>query len=82
MVAVKEILNDPKSYGFIFDKHDLYITEPTKTVTVDTVISNIALFSKNMGTNYKTLKIHNPWLRENKLNNASRKLYEIKIPLD
>jgi hypothetical protein len=82
MVAVKEILNDPKSYGFIFDKHDLYITEPTRTVTVDTVISNIALFSKNMGTNYKTLKIHNPWLRENKLNNASRKLYEIKIPLD
>ena len=26
------------------------------------------------------LKLHNPWLRENKLNNSSGKLYEIKIP--
>ncbi len=28
------------------------------------------------------LKLHNPWLRENNLNNASKKLYEIKIPKD
>ena len=31
--------------------------------------------------NYKELKIHNPWLRENKLNNKSRKVYKIKIPI-
>jgi len=82
IVAVKEILNNPKSYGFIFDNEDLYVLEPTKTIKVDTVITDIALFSKNLGINYKIMKIHNPWLRENKLNNSSRKLYEIKIPLD
>lgn len=82
MIALKEILSNPKKYGFEFDNEDLYNYEATRTVKVDTVITDIALFSKNMGINYKTLKLYNPWLRENKLNNASRKLYEIKIPLE
>ena len=82
IVAVKEILSNPRSYGFIFDEDDLYVLEPTKTIEVDSMITDIALFSKNLGINYKVMKIHNPWLRENKLNNASKKMYEIKIPLD
>ncbi|SNR75173.1 Transglycosylase SLT domain-containing protein [Lutibacter agarilyticus] len=81
MVAMKEILSNPTKYGFIFENNDLYNFEATKTVKVDTVITDIARFSKDMGINYKTLKLHNPWLRENKLNNASRRAYEIKIPL-
>lgn len=82
MLAIKEILSNPTKYGFIFDKEDLYNLKATKTVKVDSVITNIAKFSKDMGINYKTLKLHNPWLRENKLNNASRKPYAIKIPLE
>jgi len=81
IVAVKEIMSQPKNYGFKFDHEDLYKLEKTKTVKVDTVINDIALFAQNFNTNYKELKIHNPWLRENKLNNASRKMYEIKVPL-
>ena len=82
IVAVKEILSDPRKYGFIVEEDQLYYLEPTKTVKVDTVITDIARFSKDFGINYKVLKLHNPWLRENKLNNASRKMYEIKIALD
>lgn len=81
MVAVKEILTHPKKYGFVFEKSDLYNLEPTQTIKVDTVITNIALFSKKLGINYKTLKLYNPWLRENKLNNKTRKEYRIKIPI-
>jgi hypothetical protein len=81
IVAVKEILNNPKKYGFIFEKDDLYTLEKTKTLKVDTVISDLAIFAKNQDINYKLLKLHNPWLRENKLNNRSRKMYEIKIPI-
>ena len=80
IVAAKEILSHPKKYGFIFDEEDLYQLTPTYIVEVDTVITNIALFAKKFNTNYKELKLHNPWLRENKLNNKTRKLYEIKIP--
>lgn len=80
MVALKEILSNPQKYGFVFETEDLYKLEQTKTIKVDTAITNIAQFSKNLGINYKVLKIHNPWLRENNLNNKSRKLYELKIP--
>jgi len=81
IIALKEVLSNPKAYGFIFDKNDLYTLPKTRTVQVDTVITNIANFAKSFGTNYKELKLHNPWLQENKLNNKSRKLYEIKIPV-
>ena len=81
IIALKEVLTNPKAYGFIFDQNDLYTLPKTRIVKVDTVITNIANFAKKFGTNYKELKLHNPWLRENKLNNASRKLYEIKIPV-
>lgn len=80
IVAAKEILSHPEKYGFEFDKDDLYKIGPTYTVKVDTAITNIAGFAKKFGTNYKELKLYNPWLRENKLNNKSRRLYEIKIP--
>ena len=80
IVAAKEILSNPEKYGFQFDKDDLYELGPTYVVQVDTAITNIADFAKKFDTNYKELKMYNPWLRENKLNNKSRKLYEIKIP--
>ena len=80
ILALKEVLTNPKKYGFEFDNKDLYKMTKYKVVAVDTVISNIASFAKGFGTNYKELKLLNPWLRENKLNNASRKLYHIKIP--
>lgn len=80
IVAAKEILSNPEKYGFVFDQDDLYELSPTYTVKVDTAITNIADFAQKFGTNYKELKMYNPWLRENKLNNKTRRLYEIKIP--
>lgn len=80
ILALKEIISNPAKYGFIFDKEDLYTIEETRTVKVDTVIKDLALFANNFGMNYKELKIHNPWLRENRLNNRSRRLYDIKVP--
>jgi len=81
IIALKEVLSHPKKYGFIFDQNDLYTLQKTRTVKVDTIITNIALFAKKFNTNYKELKLHNPWLRQNKLNNKSQKMYEIKIPV-
>jgi hypothetical protein len=81
IIALKEIISNPKKYGFVFDQEDLYTLSKTRTVKVDTAITNIASFAKGYGLNYKELKLYNSWLRENKLNNKSRKLYEIKIPI-
>ncbi|MFK7750334.1 MAG: lytic transglycosylase domain-containing protein [Kordia sp.] len=80
VVALKEIFTNAKKYGFNFNEKHLYTHIPTYKVEVDTAVTNFASFAKEFGINYKILKIHNPWLRENKLNNKSRKKYMISIP--
>jgi membrane-bound lytic murein transglycosylase D len=80
ILAVKEIMSHPERYGFIFEDSDLYQPVPVKKIGWDVPIANIAEFAKEKGVNYKVLKIHNPWLIENHLNNKSRKYYEIELP--
>jgi hypothetical protein len=80
ILAVKEIMSNPQRYGFIYDEEDLYQPIPIKKIGLDTAITNIAKFAKAQSVNYKIIKIHNPWLIQNHLNNKSRKYYEIEIP--
>lgn len=80
IIALKEILTNPKKYGFNYRTEDLYTAVPTYKVEVDTAVTDFVKFAERFGINYKILKIHNPWLREPKLNNSSRKKYYIEIP--
>ncbi len=80
IVALKEILNNPDKYGFNFRYKDLYNNIPTFKVEVDTAVTDFVEFADRFGINYKILKLHNPWLREQHLNNKSRKKYFIEIP--
>ena len=80
ILAVKEIMSNPQRYGFVFEEKDLYQPIPVRKIGLDTPIANIAEFAKENEINYKLLKIHNPWLIQNHLNNRSRKYYEIAIP--
>jgi len=80
IVALKEILNHPKKYGFNFAETDLYAPIPTTKIQLDTAVTDFVQFARKLGLNYKQLKIHNPWLREGFLNNKSRKLYTLEIP--
>ncbi|MFB9055725.1 lytic transglycosylase domain-containing protein [Mariniflexile ostreae] len=80
IVALKEILSNPDTYGFNFREKDLYSDVPTYTVSLDTAVTDFSKFAQNFGINYKILKIHNPWLREPHLINKSRKKYDISIP--
>ena len=80
IVALKEIMNNPKTYGFNFEALDLYSNVPTYNVTLDKEVTNFTAFAQDYGINYKILKIHNPWLRETRLNNKSGKKYILEIP--
>jgi len=82
ILAIKEIIENPVKYGFIFDKIDLYNEIPVRNISVDTPIVSLSKFAKQFKINYKILKIHNSWLRQNHLNNRSRKKYNIEIPLE
>jgi hypothetical protein len=82
ILALKEIMKNPNLYGFSIYQSDLYAPIPTKKVEVDSTINDLTTFAQSQGINYKLLKIHNPWLRDRKLPNPSKKKYEIKIPLE
>jgi soluble lytic murein transglycosylase-like protein len=80
ILALKEIMSNPKKYGFNYDEDQLYKDIPTYQVKVDTAVTDFAAFAKDLDINYKILKIHNPWLRDSYLNNKSRKTYFLDIP--
>ncbi|MBC7524430.1 MAG: lytic transglycosylase domain-containing protein [Flavobacterium sp.] len=80
ILALKEIMKNPQLYGFNVSQQEMYENIPTKTIEIDSSITDLATFAKNQGINYKILKIHNPWLRDKKLINLGKKKYEIEIP--
>ncbi|MFV8270287.1 lytic transglycosylase domain-containing protein [Flavobacterium sp. GT2N3] len=81
ILALKEIMKNPVKYGFTIASEDLYAALPTRKIEIDSSITDLAVFAKSEGINYKILKIHNPWLRETKLINDTGKKYQIEIPL-
>ncbi|WP_396210216.1 lytic transglycosylase domain-containing protein [Flavobacterium sp.] len=80
ILALKEIMKNAANYGFSIPKEALYYPIATKKIVVDSTITNLAQFARSQGVNYKILKLHNPWLRDKMLLNASGKKYEIEIP--
>ena len=80
ILALKTIMKNPEKYGFNLDPKLLYNNIKTRQIQIDSSVSNLAIFAKSQGINYKILKYHNPWLRDKKLDNPSRKLYCIQIP--
>lgn len=82
ILALKEIMQHPEQYNFILQQSELYPILPVKKVEVTASIPDLAVFSKEQGINYKILKIHNPWLRDRKLDVASGKKYTLDIPLN
>lgn len=80
ILALKEIMQHPVQYDFAMMPQDLYQILPVKKVIVNSSIPDLAVFAKEQGINYKILKIHNPWLRDRKLDVAEGKTYTIDIP--
>ncbi len=79
ILALKEILSNPAQYGFMIDYADQYQPYTYREVLVDYSVDNFADFAKRNNTNYKTLKILNPWLRDAHLT-VKNNTYMVKIP--
>jgi membrane-bound lytic murein transglycosylase D len=81
IVALKLILENPEEYNFKISNEEKYPLIKTKSIEVNSSISDFADFAAENGVSYKLLKDFNPWLRENKLTNSGKKTYKIKIPV-
>lgn len=80
ILAIKMIMEKPETFGFHVEDHEKYPVWKTSGIDVNKAVPDFALFAKEHGTNYKILKMLNPWLRESSLTNAKGKTYTIKVP--
>lgn len=79
IIALKHILSNAEEFGFHYEEKDLYKAEAVKSIEIDTAVTDFVRFAEKFDMNYKTLKAHNPWLRDKHLDNFSKKVYEIKV---
>jgi membrane-bound lytic murein transglycosylase D len=80
ILAIKEIVQNPLKYGFKVKDSHVYQEEPLEYIEVSETIRDLVAFAKQHGTNYKLIKRHNPWLRDEKLTVKKGKTYRIAIP--
>lgn len=81
LLAVKQIMEHPRQYGYHFrDKH-LYKPLKTNQVEVTEEVTDLVAFAKSKGITYKHLKVFNPWMRKTFLPApAAGKSWLIEIP--
>lgn len=80
LIAIKEIMSNPQSFGFYLDDFEKYAPlDNYITVHVDKSVPSWSEFAKQRGTTYRMLKLYNPWLRDKDLT-VIKNQYQIKIP--
>jgi hypothetical protein len=80
MLAIKAIFENPAEYGFLIDKSQLYKPLEFTTEKVKHSINDLAKWAEIRGLNYRTLKLYNPWLRDNYLKVKRKQVFYIRIP--
>jgi membrane-bound lytic murein transglycosylase D len=80
IISLKYIMQNREAYGFDIKDDELYQPFKTFNVVLDSSVSSFADYASSYGINYKTLKLFNPWLRDNYLSNPNKNIYLIKLP--
>lgn len=80
IIAAKIMFSNPSAFGFRLRASELYSPIAYKEITVNTGIADLAEWAKKQGTTYALLKNLNPWLRDNFLQNVSKRTYVLRIP--
>jgi hypothetical protein len=82
ILAMKAIITDPERYGFHLRAKDLYPPYPTTSMQLTPPVADLNAFATEHHTNYKLLKLLNPWLRDNKLSGRADKTYTVLLPAE
>ena len=81
ILTAKLVLENPKAYGFVLKRSQLYpYIAPKEIITTTKQIDDLAAFARHHGVTIAQLKEENPWLREYTMNNKSGRTYHIRIP--
>jgi hypothetical protein len=81
IIAFKYLIGEAHKVGYVVQGMDSYKPHRTKTVTVAATIPDLAQYAIDNGTNYRMIKLLNPWLRDKKLTVRPGKTYDIELPM-
>jgi membrane-bound lytic murein transglycosylase D len=80
ILAYKTLFSSPGHFGLKKKKWTYFPKVPHTVFKVDSSITDITAFAKVVGTDALTIRLYNPWLLKNSLDNPAKKTYEIRIP--
>jgi hypothetical protein len=81
IIALKEVLQNPKAYGYIYHFGvDAYPPQNSELKMIPLPIYDLALWAKENNTNYKTIRNLNPWIRGNKITSLKATEIQISVP--
>ena len=80
ILAFKVIFENPGAFGFHMRESDYYQNPSLREFTVSSDIKDLASWARQKGSNYKEVKLYNPWLRDTDLNIKRGKSYVIVLP--
>jgi len=80
ILSFKYLIENAEELGFNVDDEEKYQPIPTKTITVNSSVPDLAQFAISNGTTYKMLRVMNPWLKGKSLTVSHGKSYLIKLP--
>ena len=80
LLSMKLIMENPEEYGYVLTADNLYQPLEYETVTVSGPVADWPKWAADHGTDYRTLREHNPWIRSKTLPNKTGKTYRVKIP--
>ena len=81
LMAVKQVMSEPRKYGFSLRSCDLYPVIPVaKEIAIDSTEVDWVDFAKENDLTYLQLREANHWIRSTTLNNKNGKSYKVAIP--
>jgi membrane-bound lytic murein transglycosylase D len=80
IAALKYILDNQKMFGYNLNDEMIYHPLELRSETISSGIGSLVSYAKSRGTNYKTIRMLNPWMRDKFLNNSKGRTYTILLP--
>ena len=67
-------------FGYNLNDEMIYHPLELRTETISSGIGSLVSYAKSKGTNYKTIRMLNPWMRDKFLNNSKGRMYTVLLP--
>lgn len=80
ILAYKTLFSSPGHFGIKKKKLTYFPKIPFQVFKVDSSIKSLSDFARSIGCTAGIIRLYNPWLLKDELNNPAKKIYEIRIP--